>query len=149
MGGLVSGASAEAVDRHAIAAAGGLRLSIGAAARASMAMAMAWPVAGAPVPVRAWTRRHARMCSSDHLGANDGDGDGEGDRSDGRRVGAKARGGLLDDLQNGDAANVGRVMRAPRQTESGEVGAGTSLGMEALDPTAPPKDVLGSERCQA
>ncbi|VAI05005.1 unnamed protein product [Triticum turgidum subsp. durum] len=33
-------------------------------------------------------------------------------------------------------------MRVPRQTGSGEVGMGTSLGMEALDPTAPPKGLV-------
>lgn len=35
-------------------------------------------------------------------------------------------------------------MRAPGQAERGEVGTGASLGVEALDPTAPPKNVLVS-----
>ncbi|XP_044432856.1 uncharacterized protein [Triticum aestivum] len=80
---------------------------------------------------------------ADPLRTGQRDGNRVGEGPDGRRLRAHARGDLFHDFQDGGAADVGRIMRAPRQPEDSQISPRTRAGVESLNPAALPKNMLG------
>ncbi|XP_037467821.1 uncharacterized protein LOC119340007 isoform X2 [Triticum dicoccoides] len=138
----------QGVDGHAISPAGRRRLRASTLATAATRTARAPATSRAVAITGATAGRSVASASTGSWGADplrtgQRDGNRVGEGPDGRRLRAHARGDLFHDFQDGGAADVGRIMRAPRQPEDGQISPRTRAGVESLNPAALPKNMLG------